>query len=163
MPDKVIEIKPGNQEVAEALIRLFRMHPELIERVSVVMSFDLYTMHRMKALLDGLAADFKRAGERNLPRPDSPDRAQDFHISSSRVPPGDVKMPQVLLLTVAKEPQAHFELWVDVADFTQIDSWLKHEAHELDGVYLQYRPHMLRPEGMANLRSLCCRTNVGIW
>mmetsp|Transcript_9880 Transcript_9880/g.22494 ORF Transcript_9880/g.22494 Transcript_9880/m.22494 type:complete len:536 (-) Transcript_9880:230-1837(-) len=158
----VIEIKPGNQEVAEALIRLFRIYPELIERVAVVMSFDLYTMHRMKALLDGLAAEFKRAGAPKLPRPDSPDRAQDFH-SGSKVPLGDVKMPQVLLLTVAKEPQAHFELWVDVADFTPIDSWLVHESHELDGVYLQFRPHMLSLEGMANIRSLCSRTKVGIW
>lgn len=157
----VIEIKPGNEEVAEALIRLFRTHPELIERVALVMSFDVYTMHKMKAQLDELAAEFKRVGEVELLRADSPKRVQD--LTNPKVPPGDVRMPQVMLLTVAKEPQANFELWADVADFTPIDSWLKHEAQELDGVYLQYQPQMLSLNGMANIQSLCSRMKVGIW
>ena len=45
----IIEIKPGNFEAASALARLLWRHPELCRCVEMVMSFDAYTMHRLRA------------------------------------------------------------------------------------------------------------------
>ncbi|GAX27617.1 hypothetical protein FisN_13Hh294 [Fistulifera solaris] len=45
----IIEIKPGNCEAASALARLLWRHPELCSCVEMVMSFDAYTMHRLRA------------------------------------------------------------------------------------------------------------------
>ena len=52
----VIEIKPGNQEACTALIRLFCQYPELIERCVAIMSFDAYTMHKLRSELNELAS-----------------------------------------------------------------------------------------------------------
>jgi len=50
----VIEIKPGNGAAASALGRLLLRHPELRKTVAVVMSFDVVTMHRLRADLSVL-------------------------------------------------------------------------------------------------------------
>ena len=182
----VVEVKPGNREACTALVRLFRQHPELIERCAVIMSFDAYTMHKLKSEMSELSltlraeaayARHKRKSETSEPssrlqataEPDStadaPDNAQTPDNDAAPVSP-PFKMPEILLITVAEEPQAHYELRVGVADLAPVDSWLRHGDNQppLDGVYLQYQPEMLRPEGGAALRALARRVRrVGVW
>jgi hypothetical protein len=44
----IIEIKPGNNEAANALARLFIRHPDLMEQCAVIMSFDAFAMHTLR-------------------------------------------------------------------------------------------------------------------
>lgn len=153
----VIEIKPGNQEACTALIRMFRQHPELIERCALIMSFDAYTMHKLKSELKELSSFL--AKESSLRRSDSPDDVQDYEDEAPRI-----KMPDVLLLTVADVPNFHYELKADVADLSPVHSYLQHAGKpSLDGVYLQYQPEMLLPDGIESLRELSKRYKVGVW
>mmetsp|Transcript_12316 Transcript_12316/g.18900 ORF Transcript_12316/g.18900 Transcript_12316/m.18900 type:complete len:296 (-) Transcript_12316:133-1020(-) len=134
----VIEIKAGNDEAGAALVRLFRRHPTLIARCAVVMSFDAYLMHRLRTELSELI---------------------DQGPALSRV-----KLPELLLLTIAEPPSTSYELFVSVDDFSQVDSWLQHEGKpSLDGVYLQFQPQMLQPQGLAALRALSAQYEVGVW
>mmetsp|Transcript_885 Transcript_885/g.1893 ORF Transcript_885/g.1893 Transcript_885/m.1893 type:complete len:705 (+) Transcript_885:308-2422(+) len=48
----IIEIKPGNEVSAFALARLLIRHPDLRSNVAMIMSFDVTTMHRLRAELD---------------------------------------------------------------------------------------------------------------
>jgi len=91
----VIEVKPGNQEACTALIRLFRKHPELIERVAVVMSFDAYTMHRLKFGLNELVSLLEAASSSSANnscwdpiarRSDSPDNARSSRMTATAPP-----------------------------------------------------------------------------
>lgn len=41
----IVEIKPGNSEAGPALARMFLRHPNLMDHVAVVMSFDAFIMH----------------------------------------------------------------------------------------------------------------------
>ncbi|KAL9189154.1 hypothetical protein ACHAXT_011644 [Thalassiosira profunda] len=158
----VVEVKPGNQEACEALIKLFRQHPDLIDRCAAVMSFDAYTMHKLSSELKELASSLKiAAGQYH--RSDSPDSILVLAGDGSTVET-QLKMPEVLLLTVAQEPQEHCELRVGVADFSPVDRWLKHEGKlSLQGVYLQFQLEMLHPAGAAALKALANKYRVGIW
>lgn len=157
----VIEIKPGNSDACTALIRLFHQHPDLIERCAVVMSFDAYTMHMLRSELNELASSLKAASA--ISRSDSPDSVRSFEDDGGCAS-SQLKFPDVLLLTVDKEPQQHYELTVSVSDFTPVHAWLRHEDKaSLNGVYLQYQPEMLHPEGIASLRALTRCYQVGIW
>jgi len=51
----IIEIKPGNDASAFALARLLIRHPDLRSSVAMIMSFDVATMHRLRAELDRAA------------------------------------------------------------------------------------------------------------
>lgn len=51
----VIEIKPGNTDVAAALARLMGRYPEIMERVALIMSFDLWCMHQLSSELSRVA------------------------------------------------------------------------------------------------------------
>eukprot|EP00537_Pseudo-nitzschia_pungens_P005049 CAMPEP_0172367950 /NCGR_PEP_ID=MMETSP1060-20121228/24758_1 /TAXON_ID=37318 /ORGANISM="Pseudo-nitzschia pungens, Strain cf. cingulata" /LENGTH=622 /DNA_ID=CAMNT_0013092393 /DNA_START=376 /DNA_END=2241 /DNA_ORIENTATION=- len=51
----IIEIKPGNEVSAFALARLLIRHPDLRSNVAMIMSFDVTTMHRLRAELDRAA------------------------------------------------------------------------------------------------------------
>ena len=103
----VIEIKPGNIEASTALVRLFRHHPDLIDSCAVVMSFDAFIMHRLKCELNDLGSSL----------------GYDSNM-----------LPQVLLLTVADQPQAHYELWLNILDPSPVHSWLQHgNKPSLDG------------------------------
>lgn len=134
----VIEIKAGNDEAGHALVRLFRRHPELIERCAVVMSFDAYLMHKLRTKLNELGDQVLA-----LPR---------------------IKFPELLLLTVAKPPTTSYKLFVSVNDFSEVDSWLQHEGTpSLNGVYLQFQPEMCQPKGLAALRALSAQYLVGVW
>ncbi|KAL7546480.1 hypothetical protein ACHAWF_009814 [Thalassiosira exigua] len=133
----VIEIKPGNQEACTALVRLFRQYPDLIERCAVIMSFDAYTLHKLRSEMDELTAS-QGQPRALIHRSDSPDDIQTFEVSASP----QAKLPELLLLTVAEMPQKHFELLFDVAtsDLSHVNSWLQHEGqHALDGLYIQYQ------------------------
>lgn len=44
----IVEIKAGNTEAGPALARMFLRHPQLMEHVAVVMSFDVYIMHSLR-------------------------------------------------------------------------------------------------------------------
>lgn len=158
----VIEVKPGNQEACTALIRLFRLHPDLIERCAVIMSFDAYTMHKLRSDLTVLESSLKAESDQINGRSRSPDNVLVY--KDATCVPLQLKVPEVLLLTVAKEPQAHYELSVGVSDLTPVNSWLQHEGKvSLNGVYLQYQPEMLHPNGMEALRILSKQYKVGVW
>ena len=133
----VVEIKAGNDEAGVALVRLFRRHPKLIERCAVVMSFDAYLMHGLRNELNELVD-------------------QGLVLAQ-------VKLPELLLLTVAMPPSKSYELFASVSDFSQVDSWLQHEGKpSLEGVYLQFQPQMLQPQGLAALRALSASYKVGV-
>ena len=44
----IVEIKAGNTEAGSALARMFVRHPQLMEHVAVVMSFDAFIMHNLR-------------------------------------------------------------------------------------------------------------------
>lgn len=156
----VIEIKPGNQEACEALVRLFRQHPDLIERCAVIMSFDAYTMHTLRSNLSSLKAAVSKP---ILHRSASPDNIRSFEDDDSWMS-SQLKLPDILLITVAQEPEQHYELCCGVSDFKPVHSWLSREDNpSLDGVYLQYQPEMLQPDGIAALRALSSQYRVGVW
>ncbi|KAL7534097.1 hypothetical protein ACHAXR_007478, partial [Thalassiosira sp. AJA248-18] len=156
----VIEIKPGNPETCTVLIRMFRQHPELIERCAIIMSFDAYAMHKMKSELNELSCTLTAEHQpATIQRSDSPDDVQSFECEGPQI-----KMPDILLLTVAQKPEFHYELTVGVADLTPVHSWLQHEGKpSLDGVYLQFEQEMLQPDGMVALRELSKQYKVGVW
>lgn len=151
----VIEIKPGNQVACAALINLFRQHPDLIERCAVIMSFDAYTMHKLKCGLNELDAWLEtHYGSRS----DSP-----YSVLSVPFRP---KLPDILLLTVLRETtrKQHHQLPVSVSDLSPVHSWLRPEDKpSLDGVYLQYQPEMLHRDGIAAMRALSKEYLVGVW
>jgi len=168
----IIEIKPGNPEACTALVRLFRSHPDLIDRCAAVMSFDAWSMHKLRIELDELALAFKTYGSPSPPkasllRGSPPERVagSPHNLNAMQLRKNvEVKMPQILLLTVAKEPQMHYELWVDVSDLSPIHSWLRNEnSSSLDGVYLQYQSEMLEPNGIMAMRKLSAMYRVGVW
>jgi hypothetical protein len=44
----IVEIKAGNTEASTALARMFVRHPQLMDHVAVIMSFDAFIMHNMR-------------------------------------------------------------------------------------------------------------------
>ncbi|KAL7458188.1 hypothetical protein ACHAWC_010626 [Mediolabrus comicus] len=155
----VVEIKAGNDEAGTALVRLFRRHPDLIERCAVVMSFDAYLMHQLRAELLELSASLCGADSAISPNEEFP-----IPIDPISTLYSPFKLPQLLLLTVATPPTKSYELVTSVTDFSGVDSWLQHEGKpSLDGVYLQFEPEMLLPEGLAALRALSSKYRVGVW
>lgn len=78
-----------------------------------------------------------------------------------------IQMPKLMLLTVAHEPTIPCHLRVRVQDLSPVDAWMQsggeNGAQSLDGVYLQYQPEMLQPEGAAALRKLSQKYAVGVW
>ncbi|KAL3808367.1 hypothetical protein ACHAXA_005338 [Cyclostephanos tholiformis] len=159
----VIEIKPGNQVACAALINLFRQHPDLIERCAVIMSFDAYTMHKLKCGLNELDAWLDtHYGSRS----DSPDSVLSFEDEHGRFVSFGPKLPNILLLTVLREStrKQHHQLPVSVSDLSPVHSWLRPEDKpSLDGVYLQYQPEMLQREGIAAMQALSKEYLVGVW
>lgn len=154
-----------------ALARLLARHPTLMNHVAAIMSFDLWSMHELKRMLckmfSGSMPDMNHAGS-TLHVDDKafspPHKLSSRH--SSLVLPMDTtfQLPKVMLLTVADPPVNNFELWVDVNDYSPIDSWMMTNDSVLDGVYVKYQDEMLdSDDGAESLRSLCKKTTVGIW
>lgn len=56
----IIEIKPGNQAAATALARLLHKYPEFLPCIAMIMSFDAYTMHKLRQHLQLLAVEKDR-------------------------------------------------------------------------------------------------------
>lgn len=178
----IIEIKPGNSEAAMALARLLGKYPELMGHVAVIMSFDLWSMH---SLCDELRKSFPHLvkGESSsssfLRRPNSTsilgsspgeysflmDRSKRERTDSlvNYFTSQKVSLPKLMLLTVADLPENRFELCVDVSDYSPIDGWLHSTYTSLEGVYVQFQPEMLLPEGKAALQKLTEKYIVGIW
>ena len=123
----VIEIKPGNVEASSALVRLLLHHPDLIDSCAVVMSFDAFIMHKLKSELEALKVSLTtEEGSLSV----SPSTK---HILTARRD-SPMKFPDVLLLTVAKEPEQHYELWLDILKPSPVHSWLQHaNKPSLDG------------------------------
>ena len=75
-------------------------------------------------------------------------------------------MPKLMLLTVAEEPKMPCHLRAGVEDLSPVEAWLNSgggDGSSLDGVYLQFQPEMLEPEGVAALRKLSQTYAVGVW
>jgi len=51
----VIEIKPGNSEVGVAVATFLLRYPELMERVALIISFDLYCLHQVRNAFASIA------------------------------------------------------------------------------------------------------------
>lgn len=124
-----------------------------------------------------------RSNKTNLPPDDGMTLGQPAHATPPPPPPLVVpgttttyttlihkpttfQMPKLMLLTVADEPKTSCHLRVSVADLTPVEAWLNSggdDGPSLDGVYLQFEPAMLQPEGMAALRKLSQMYAVGVW
>ena len=182
----VIEIKPGNSEACKALGRLMMKHTDLIPHIAVIMSFDLFTMHSLRADLDQfIQAQSKGSSaiNENVVSHDVDHVANNgtangtatvggtvSAVSASppttatSIPPPPIILPKLMLLTVADPPEDNYELWVSVDDFSPIHSWLKNSnGGSLDGVYIKYQPEMIEAEGTKHLKELCDQYSVGVW
>lgn len=162
----VIEIKPGNQAACAALTNMLRRHPDLVERCAIIMSFDAYIMHKLRSELAKLGAWLKAEYGSNIFRSDPPDNVGSFVDEDGRFVSFRLELPLIMLLTVVREPTRakHYQLTVSVTDTSPVHSWLRPEGKpSLDGVYLQYQPEMLHPDGISALRELSRQYLVGVW
>lgn len=174
----VIEIKPGNREAASALARLFGQHPYLMAKCAVIMSFDSFVMHALQEELDAWfgastssstddpqedtvspGGGIRRRYSVGITFPSSMDLAQQQQPTNNKYP-----RPKLLLLTVCDDPKREVELQVSMTEeeeaVQKIDGWLK---GRLDGVYLQFEPHMCTPQGLIVLQTLARQYRVGVW
>ena len=137
----VVEIKPGNANVADALYKLFTTCPSLVENVGVVMSFDLFCIHQFNRKYRTLQGS---TGIEEV-------RDSDFKI---------------MLLTVSdpQEPAPYLHVSL-IGGMKIIEEWLAHtdSGSSLDGVYLQYDPAMRTEEGVEALNQLVDKYTVGVW
>ena len=166
----IVEIKPGNSEACSALVRLFQRHPELVECVAVVMSFDVWAMHQLRKELETVRDEICRSQGNDLFEMEKEDEKKQSELceqisttTTTLTSNSTIYLPKLMLLTVADPPETPYELWVDVNDFSPIDSWLQHDDRQLDGVYLRFQTKMLEPEGIEALRALSQRYTVGVW
>src|SRR6056300_1465579 len=117
-----------------ALARLLARHPMLMNHVAAIMSFDLWSMHELKRMLCKMFSSGPTTSEMNQVGSSlhvdqlgssPPHKLPSRH--SSLALPMDInkfQIPKVILLTVADPPVNNFELWVDVNDYSPIDSWM---------------------------------------
>ncbi|CAB9520764.1 glycerophosphoryl diester phosphodiesterase [Seminavis robusta] len=169
----IIEIKPGNREAASALTRLFGQHPYLMAHCAVVMSFDSFVVHSLQEELD---ARFGSRTERGQASNSSfgHRRCYSMGIFPSPVIEQGTKSaqqsikyerPKLIVLTVSDVPKREVELQVSIGEqeeevLKKIRGWVK---GRLDGVYLQFEPQMLTPDGVQVLQKLARRYHVGVW
>lgn len=186
----VIEVKPGNSEIVEPLMHLFQRHPTLLARVAVIMSFDSYVM---QDIADRFASEnISRAmgglsviGEGNddtsflmgLPMSGSRMTAGSFRMRKTRARPiqsvsygGEGKHspagsipPKLLVLTAYVDYEGKDYLVTTVKDGYKA---LKHKlpvGSGIDGVYVEYEPEMLKPEGQVEMLKLAEMYTVGVW
>ncbi len=158
----IIEIKPGNNQAAMALARLFGRNPSLMRHVAVIMSFDLFAMHELRGALH---RTFVTDCLSRTPTLSSSfqDRSPYMRGSFDAADPTTLTIPKLMLLTVADPPIDHYELCVDVDDFSPIDGWLRTDDSVLDGVYIRFQSEMLESDGTAHLKALCNKYPVGVW
>lgn len=133
----VIEIKPGNSDVPAALYRLLRAKPELVSSIAVVMSFDLFVIHKFAELF----------GDGAIP---GADRVNLLFLTVAQSSPPD--QPWECEVNLCTKGSAD-----------QVPGWLNREKSRLDGIYLQFEPSMLEPSGQAELLKLTQQVVVGVW
>lgn len=182
----IIEIKPGNSEAGFALSRLFTKHPDLMLSVAVIMSFDAFIVHSLRRDLterfgparipaatgnDELSTSpmmyaiggYTNEVARSYKEPSHLSTRKEMVAAETTHTYGGITIPKIMLVTVAEPPQQKCELWADVDDLSKIEGWLRHENESLDGVYLQFQPKMLHPEGATALKAFARKYRVGIW
>lgn len=137
----IIEIKPGNTEACLALSEMFTKNHYLMNSVSVIMSFDLFAMIKLREKICEVI-----------------EKLNDQNICVSR--------PQLLLVTDIKSDKRDNELWLDImSDLSPLDSWIQSNNGEniLDGVYLRFQKEMLTEKGAEILKNLSKKYTVGVW
>jgi len=141
----VIEIKSGadSGEVAAVLCRLLVENPVLLQRVSVVMSFDMYIIHNFKKFFDA-------AFENDMPP----------------------NAPKILLLTrnwdsdgTELEMALNWDHDTPEATSDQIYDYLVQNGSRLDGIYMQFHESLVEESSPSSrlVHDLCGEFVVGVW
>jgi Glycerophosphoryl diester phosphodiesterase family len=166
----IVEIKPGNREAASALARLLGQYPYLMANCAVIMSFDIFVMHSLHEEMDAWFGPGDQNGEIGTHRRSysmgifpSPMELSQLQKPTSQRRPQQYPRPKLFVLTVCDVPTREVYSRVSISEeeeaFTKIHGWLK---GRLDGVYMQFEPQMLTPEGLRMLRKLTRRYHVGV-
>jgi Glycerophosphoryl diester phosphodiesterase family len=187
-----IEIKPGNEVAVTALTRMLAAYPEFMPCIACIMSFDAYTMHQLRRELWSIAAAAATppigppsithtrnrsrsisfsTGLTNLSAsPAIVQRKQSIAAASEAQVVGmgeplhrPMQLPKLMMLTVEGPPKTPCKLRVGIHDLSPLESSMVSADGTLDGVYLEYQPAMLEPEGLAILRKLSETYCVGVW
>ena len=119
------QIKPGNAEAAEALMQMLIAEPTLLQAVAVVMSFDLFVVHKVARAMS--AAGWRpEPGRESCSPPLEPPSAESLASEGGWVPTVHATTPQpsakpawvpnLLMLTVCKSPKAG-EICLDVCEW----------------------------------------------
>lgn len=169
------KIKPGNSEIIEPLMIHFCRHPGLLSRVAVIMSFDSYVIEE---IADRFAiANMSRMGgggnqdtsglPRRMTRRTGGGQIQSVSFGGADgIASGDgvPSTPKLLVVTA----------FVDNDDFdgsivTSVKNGFEGltcklpKGNGIDGVYVEYEPEMLEPEGKEKMLKLAESYTVGVW
>jgi len=140
----VVEIKPGNVNIVDALCELFSAFPLLVSQVGVVMSFDLFLIHRFAQKFSEYEEKWECNGRPKLER-DA--RFKIMFLTESGVPKG--------------APYVKFNLLSDGKK--AVDEWLNGSGSTLDGIYMQYENDMFTDEGGKVFQKLAAEYTIGVW
>jgi len=158
----VIELKPGSTNVAPLLINLFTARPEFIARTAVIMSFDLYLIHSVKARYDECCRVQAEAAA-----------CADWDMAG---PCPVAKHPKFMWLSChPTNPDPQSRHWddeddgavykrIDTADIDRILELIKRDSCKLDGIYVEYHPEYLA-EKKHVLQRLAehSQLDIGMW
>jgi len=182
----VIEIKPGNSEIVEPLMMLFSRHPALLCRVAVIMSFDSYVMQDIADSLTvanmpgtgGGGLGVIGEGTQDTSRLPVSGTRTSHQLRRTRARPiqsvsygadngsdgdGCSPNPKLLVLTAFAESDDFPYLTTSVKnDFEGLSDKLPMD-NGIDGVYIEYEPEMLQPEGKVKMLRLAESYSVGVW
>ena len=146
----VIEIKPGNSEIVDPLMALFERQPALLSRVAVIMSFDTY-------IIEDVADRFKRRTTLSRTR-----KAVSYPTIVGRSDWDATPIPKLLVLTAfADHNDGKKYLLASVKD--GFEGLNLPTGGGIDGVYIEYEPEMLEPDGQEKMRELAKSYTVGVW
>ncbi len=156
----VIEIKPGadGSQVAATLCYLLCDNRELLRRVAVVMSFDLYIVHNFCRFFEATMEINNAALGR---------QAEEGSDGSQKL-----VRPRILFLT--KNPDdsgVEHEMSVDWKNQTseeikqQLEGYITRGNTSLDGLYVQYHPSMENVDSKASrlLKEMAETHTLGVW
>ena len=173
----VIEIKPGNSEIVEPLMMLFKRHPSLLSRVAVIMSFDSYVIEEIADLFAVSNTTNGTGGERggkesirriSLTRARSQQLARcqsDSHgVDTCSIDDKGPSTPKLMVLTKSVDVKNSENcLTTTVTNgFVSLGIVLP-RINGIDGVYIQYEPYMLEPKGKKEMLKLAESYTVGVW
>ena len=140
----VVEIKPGNVNIVDALCELFSAFPLLVSQVGVVMSFDLFLIHRFAQKFCEYEEKWETHGRPKLER-DA--RFKIMFLTESGVPKG--------------APYVKFNLLSDGKK--AVKEWLNGSGSTLDGIYMQYENDIFTDEGGKVFQELAAEYTIGVW